>query len=332
MEINEVSSRVTEVVKALMSNVVVIGLGNIGTRHVQALQNYSEEFRIYGVETYQEALKRAEENLYFVQLIDSINKLPELIDLCVIATPSGPRREIFEHLVNHSRVRNVLFEKVLFQRNKDYEEVAETLKEKKINAWVNCVRRENRCYIDLKKRFKDEKWKHYFVTGGEWGLCCNGIHMVDLIQYLSDNEEVIFSPSVLIPGIYDSKRLGYKEMYGTINGTCGEDILFQISCTKDVTTPMMLVLSSDNVQLVIEEGKKKIHIARREENWKWVTTSFQTDYQSQLTGRVAKSILDKGVCNLPTYEEAINTHKSYIEMWLKEFRLQGWESDICPIT
>jgi len=315
-----------------MRNIAVIGLGNIGKRHVQALLEYTEEFTIYGVDTNPEALNSAGNDLEGVKLLNKIDELPELLDFCVIATSSATRRKIFECVTEHSKIRNILFEKVLFQKVQDYKEVYKALKERQINAWVNCARRENSCYIDLKDSFKDEKWKYFSVTGGDWGLSCNGIHMIDLIQYLTGSEEVHFSPALLIPGIYDSKRSGYKEMYGTISGTCGENVLFQISCTKDAVTPMMFVLNSDNVQLVIEEGKKKIHIAKREENWQWVTMDFHTDYQSQLTGRVAKSILDKGICKLTTYETALNTHKSYIEMWLKEFKLQGWESDVCPIT
>lgn len=315
-----------------MDNIVVIGLGALGRRHLQSLMDLKNDYAIYGVEVNKDALSSLRDEFTNVYITDNISDLPKKIIFCVIATSSNVRRMVFEELMNHSEVRYLLLEKVLFQRIEDYYFVEERLNETGCKAWVNCVRREWGSYDKIKEELKDENAFTYMVTGGEWGLCCNGIHMIDLLQYLSDSDEYTTEQSVFQPGIYDSKRKGFNEIYGTIAGTCGKCSFYQISCMKGNDNPSLVIINSDNRNIIIDEGSKVAYFSRRENNWEWEQEEFSFEYQSQITGRLVSKIIETGNCNLPEYSFSMKTHIKYIDMWLNEFHMQGMEGDLCPIT
>ena len=314
-----------------MKNVAVVGLGNLGRRHLESLLEYEEKLCVYGVEINDKVLPELYKKYNKATIVSSIEELPDEIDLCIVATSSGPRRMVLEQLFLHSKVSYVILEKVLFQKSDDYDYVGKLLRDNKCKAWINCARREQREYIDLQDRLNGEKIHSMTVSGSEWGMCCNSIHMIDLAQKLAGSDKLNVIECVAFPEIYDSKRVGYKEMFGTISGIINEDVSFQITCTHGIN-PMMITINSDNHQIVIEEGKGLMHIAGKGNEWHWNTHEFIIEYQSKLTGRVSKRILEQGDCNLPKYEDVMQIHKRYIEMWLKVFQEHGWGGDICPIT
>ncbi len=57
-----------------------------------------------------------------------VRDLPEVIDVAVLAMTAQYRREVFDKLISHVKVKNIIFEKVLFQRVADYYYVGEILK------------------------------------------------------------------------------------------------------------------------------------------------------------------------------------------------------------
>ncbi len=314
-----------------MENIAVIGIGALGRRHLQSLLELRDAYNIYGVEVNTESLLNLREEFKEVEFVDDIDKLPDQIEFCVISTSSNVRRTVTQQLLEHAKVRYILFEKILFQTIEDYAVVSELLKKKNCKAWVNCARREWSSYIKLKKELRGEKISTFTVSGSEWGLCCNGIHMIDLLLYLTDEADFTLAQSVFKPGIFESKRMGFKEIYGTIAGECGNGSFFQISCTQGTETPSLIMINGENKNILIDEGHK-IYVSQRDEGWEWKSDDFLVEFQSQLTSKVAMEILETGECKLPDFEFSKKTHIQYINMWLNEFHRQGMEGDICPIT
>jgi len=312
-------------------NIVVIGLGALGRRHLQSLYEL-EDVKLYGVDNNRETLDRLRDEFSDVSFFDTVEDIPYDISLCIIATNSNVRCSVFRELMAHSRVKYLIFEKVLFQKLEDYYYVSEVLARQKTKAWVNCARREWSSYEMIKKELAGEERFTYTVTGANWGLCCNGIHMIDLLQYLTDSKEFTVDSSRFLTGIKESKRKGFKEINGTIAGNCGKCAFFQISCMPGEDTPSYIIINSENKSIAIDEAQNKAYISRRNNEWKWEKLDFIVEYQSQLSGRIAKRILDYGECKLPEYNFSMYTHIKYIEMFMEEFKKQGWEEERCPIT
>lgn len=317
----------------LMKNIVLIGVGSLGRYHLQALLELKDEVNIYALEINQETLQKLKEEFpYGVLFVNELIKLPVEIELAIIATCSNVRRKVFEQLIVHSKVENILFEKVLFQKEKDYYFVAKELQDKKIRAWVNCARREWDIYHELKQKM--EKCKEVVITaiGGQWGMGCNGIHMLDLIQFLVNGDRCEVSISGLDDRIIESKRKGFYEIFGIISGSCGKCREFQLICLDNTNLPFNIEISTDIFRIRIDELQQKIYISERETNWKWKQRKFELPYQSQLTNRIAKSIMESGNCRLTDYNTSMQLHLDYILPLINFFKKQGMEKDLCPIT
>lgn len=316
-----------------MKNIAVIGIGALGKRHLQSLLDLKNEYNLFGVEAEQNALVKLETEFGGkVTLYSALECLPTEIEACVIATGANNRRAVFEKLISIADVKNILFEKVLFQRKEDFYWVEKKLKEKKINAYVNCVRREWDSYKWIKEEVKDMKSFVFAVTGGEWGLCCNGIHMIDLMLYLANEVEYTLDRSLISSEIVESKRKGFYELYGILAGKSEKCKSFQISCLRGSDEPSLVLIGSDICNIVIDEGKQIAYISKRKDGWEWEKKEFLVPYQSQLTAREVKAIIS-GNSSLPDYETSMSVHLKYMDVLQQYFNANGWEEkDLCPIT
>lgn len=316
-----------------MYNIAIIGVGALGKRHLESVLKTELPCQFYVVDSSKEAvdavIASGEKEIFGGR---DVNILPEEIEVAVIATLSSVRRKVFEQMLLNSKVKNIIFEKVLFQRKEDYFAVEQQLREKGINAWVNCARREYDSYINLKEIVDKSNDFTFHIAGGDWGLGCNGIHMLDLVQFLSGCKDCSIDKLNLIPVVEESKRKGYKEIFGTITGNCGKCQSFSITCYKDSTLPDSIEIAGDNFRAVIMEGSRKLLLMQADNDWKAEEREFPIPYQSQLTQKVMENIILNGVCNLPVYEEAMKLHLSYIEPLLTFFEEQGLEKGLCPIT
>lgn len=316
-----------------MKTIVVIGLGNLGKRHLQSLTDLKDKYEIMGVDNNESIINSLQAgDTSGIKLYDSIEKLPKEIEVCVIATTSSVRYHVYLELVEHSNVKYILFEKVLFQNEEEYYKIHESLKKRNIKAWVNCVRREWDSYKSIKEEMKGLNKFVYTVTGGEWGLCCNGIHLIDLMLFLGGDHDFTFGESFIQKEIVESKRDGFYEMYGTLIGKSNKCEAFQISCQKNVDTPSLILIGSNIKNLMIDEAKNKVFLSGPEDGWLWHERIFQVPYQSELTAKIVMSMIN-GTCNLPSYDEAIKPHIKYINGLLQYFLQNGWkEKKRCPIT
>lgn len=319
-----------------MRNIIIIGVGALGKRHLSSILNTELELNVYCYDINSHALDNFEwDNKYnnkTIKMITSFDEVPGEIDFALFAMTAKGRREMFDELVKHSEVKYILFEKFLFQRIEDYEHVGQRLKELNIKAWVNCARRQMDSYQKLRSELADAKEMIITIAGGEWGLACNAIHELDLISFLAQSEDLHINSLDLIPGIFDSKRSGYKEIYGTIHGTCGKCSSFSINCMKDTTVPDFLSIATDIGQYYIVEGKRKIISMRKCKEYNICEEDFALPYQSQMTQFVLEDILLRGQSRLASYDESSVLHQKFLEPVLDYFNKNGMEGDLCPIT
>lgn len=316
-----------------MYQLAIIGVGALGKRHLESVLKSEIPIKVYVVDNNKETVDEA------VALsggratgLTEVGLLPKILDIVIIATSSAVRRMVFEELTGHCRVQNIVFEKVLFQRMEDYFAVEKELEQQEIRAWVNCARREYDSYRELKKAVDKCSRFSLWVAGGDWGLGCNGIHMLDLIEYFGGIGKCEITNVNLVPVVEESKRKGYKEIFGTVAGICGKCEAFSITCFQGSTLPMKIGISGDNFQCVISEGEKKIQVMRAENSWEIEEKGFLINYQSELTQKVVESILENGTCRLPDYRQAMNLHLKYIKPLISFFEDQGEERGLCPIT
>lgn len=323
-----------------MRRIGIIGVGNLGTRHLQALALSEEAYQITVTDVRKEALAKAESVFtgtegaakHEVRFVTSIAAMPERMDVVIVATGSDVRRAVTEELLLHADVSYLILEKVLFQRLGDYDAVEELFRQKGIKAFVNCPRRMYPVYVSLKETLCDAKEMEIAVSGSDWGLGSNAIHMLDLIAYLAGSEAPELSCQGLDPAYRQSKRDGFLEITGTIRGRMGRCRAFSVSSYETAGVPASTFIAADTCRIHIMEGNKELEYAAVSTGWEWKKERFDMPYQSQLTHLAAAELLTGGTCRLTTFEESGRLHRTLLRQLIPYFERQGVKAGLCPIT
>jgi hypothetical protein len=322
--------------------IVVIGAGQLGSRHLQGIAQSSFDILIEVVEPYEASRKTAEErynqienksNVKSIAFIDTIDKLSDNIDLVIIATSADVRFKVIEELLSAKNIKNLVLEKVLFQTVEEYYSVEKLLKSTNTECWVNHPRRMFPIYNKLKLKLQEAKEISYNFQGGDWGLGCNGLHFIDHLSYLSDSTSISLDNKFLNDTIYNSKRKGFVEFNGLLAGQLDSKYKFSLY-SSETTSPSVHTIVSDVLVAKIDESKGEILLYEKKNNWELeIITTKIIYFQSELSNILIEDILVKNKCMLPSYKEAMDLHIPYIECLLEKMnKINGQNNKICPIT
>lgn len=324
-----------------MKIIVIIGAGQLGSRHLQALSKLGFPVQIEVLDPISASLDTAKirfeempnnSNIREVKYLTSIQQLSKNIDFAIIATNADVRAGVVRELLSLCDVRNVLLEKVLFQKPVDYLEIHELLQKKNVRAWVNHPRRQFPFYKYLKGQLAGSTQVSYQLQGGGWGLACNGLHMIDHLAFLSGESTLEIRGGGLNPAVIQSKRKGFVEFSGALHGQVGNHT-FSLYCHNDVS-PEIITICSDNLNVIIDEANGWIRLASKENGWAWEEKNEKIiNYQSELTNKVVEDVLTSGSCDLPTYDEAMGLHLPFVRCLMTHLeQTENKKYDLCPIT
>ncbi len=324
-----------------MKKIILIGAGQIGSRHLQALSLYEHNVEVTVFDPSKEALSIARQRMLetskgYIQA-EFTTALPQSLsfDLAIIATNAHHRYEAFNLLVNSNQVTNIIFEKVLFQSKEHVGKVQNILLEKNINAWVNCPRRAMPKYKELALYFnsliKNGGIFEMQVSGNDWGLACNSIHFIDYFCFVVNSTDFCLESTCFTPKLFSAKREGCIEAYGGISISQNKHRL-GILCNKSHGVESIQVkLSCGDKFIVIDEIKG---VAETNCFEKQVSKqSFILPFQSEMTHVIGASILNGEGCELASYNESADIHLAYLDMFLDFVKpYLRLDNGICPIT
>jgi predicted dehydrogenase len=310
-------------------NIVIIGAGNLGRRHLQSLMHVNHAINVFVFDPSEDAVRLAQEavnslnkeSLPKVVYTTDLDVIPAEVFLSIIATSSIHRKSAVQQLLQQSKVKNLVLEKFLFTRLADFAAVETLLQEHGVQCWVNCPRRMFPYYRELSQQIEGPV--NLRVSGSNWGLACNSIHFLDLHYFLSGNSDLTYEVdnSKVIDNIFASKREGYTEFMGTLSlwGSDGSSVI--MSCTEEGNVPLTVNLESASHKLYIHEGGGKMMAGDRADNWDWKWEGFKAPYQSQLTAEFVEQIISTGTCELPEYSVSAALHETLLGGWISKSRL-----------
>ncbi|USU14154.1 Gfo/Idh/MocA family oxidoreductase (plasmid) [Sphingomonadaceae bacterium OTU29THOMA1] len=322
-----------------MFNIAIIGAGQLGGRHLQALLKYTKLLHICVIDPSDAALReaktRAEDSKYGadhnVTFATTLTSLPGHIDYAIVATSSDVRMTVIEQLIAQSSVRNLLLEKVLFQRGAEYAHAIQMLDLAGVRTWVDCPRRVFPFYKRVQEFFNGETICSFNVTGGSWGLACNGVHFLDLFAYLSGEIVNKIDTALLDPKVIDSRRRGFVEVTGTLTGRSA-NAHFSVTSWSGVAAGIVVAVRSPTRSCVIDETGGVAFFGNHAIN-AWDRELFALPFLSDALTGVASGILETGSSALPSLSESSAVHLPFItSLGLFISERTGRSDGTCPIT
>lgn len=285
---------------------LIIGAGQLGSRHLQALAQLNDKFSIYVLDPskqsldvakqrYQEVAQETSPEVTYLTDMEMIAGLN--VEVGIVATNAAVRLDIVKQLVEKLKVKYLVLEKVLFQSVAQLVEAERLLANAGVKTWVNCPRRQFRAYQELAKQYQRAQSVALEVTGSNWGLGCNAIHFIDLWNYFVgfSNYELVFQADV---SVIDSKRLGYKEIVGGLSAQ-SEQHKLSLQCDQtengEVKLDISVTIDGERIELSEREGV----VRWLDRDGKTVKESpLQVLFQSQLSNKVVLDLVNKQDCEL----------------------------------
>ena len=331
-------------------NVLIIGAGRMGIRHLQGLLTVKEVESVTLLDIKQEALDTAKE---IVQNDERVTYCifdhykPADNDLCIIASTADNRKKLCE-LAAKCNCQYMMIEKPLGQSLSEVEEMVEYLDGMPYKTVVNLNMRLNAAVIKLKNDLKStpqlQGEKNITLNTGSLGIGCNGIHYLDFLFFIlgADKAEIVHAEvdDTLIPS-------GRGANFGDFGGWA------VIKYYKDgnISGKALLSMSSNSTvfggwEIVAQHGKisideivqKRTNVFRKAESTMPVyryaadylppqEESFISPFLGDLTALWVSELL-KGNNLLPEIKESMKAHKLMFD-WLSHSKTHN---SVYPIT
>jgi hypothetical protein len=323
--------------------IAIVGAGEIGSRHLQALCHLKSPVRIDLVDPSNQSLQiardRCEETLSCLKdksielrSHNSLVDLPDKLDLVIVATNSSVREKVIKAIIEKSPPKNLILEKVLFQRTDQYAVVKNILNETLVPTWVSCWMRTTELFKRIKFALDLDYAIELTVNGSSWGMGTNSIHFMDLFSYITECNNLKFIDVQLDKEILNSRHKGFNEFSGQMTGQNlrGDTLSLSHLKTADAIPTIEIVNGPNRYKVLGLLGKVSFESSNDLANQ---IGEPILPYQSQLTHIWVDDILSRGTCELPTYEESIPLHLELVRVFTEHLEtITGKIIEACPIT
>jgi len=323
----------------MTKRISIIGCGNIGSRHLQAISKLKQSLIIDVVEPDNNAKTLAKSRLkemnpemdnHKFNWYSNLNELDCASDLVIIATTSNGRANLIKTLLEkgHSRF---LVEKIVCQSHIEYQELLSNMHSFNAKGWVNTPRRYFKSYQKIIHYLSDSNFYNLSVIAGNEGLGSNAIHFIDIFSWLTNDYQLKLTGEFLKDQLLTNKRGDkFLEFVGTITGTAKNGSLLTITFLPSDNMPLTVDLSGDDKRIIINETNQTIlHTS----NIKDIDLDFHTEYQSNISLDVANDILINDDCLLPSLENSFHTHSELFRIFdLHVEKILKQKNILCPIT
>jgi len=320
-----------------MKKITLVGCGNIGSRHLQGLVKVQYPLDITIIDPNKNSQSLAKSRLEEVHFDKSKFNLvwdestsdsgPS--DLVILATPSPKRVDLVKSLLESGN-RRFLVEKMACQSEDEYSKLLLMTRKYNAKIWVNTPRRSFRSYQELKKKVQNCKLLHMIVNAGNIGLGSNAIHFIDLFSWFTEDPKVILEGDYLFNQIFPNKHgTEFVEFAGTIIGhnKNGSKILLNFLPIND--HPLTVSFFGKDLTLIVDESNEKIYDLKNPKS----ELTFETEFQSSLTTRIADDIFTEDNCKLPSLEDSYIAHKELFRIFNNHIKkLTNERKMLCPIT
>jgi len=299
----------------MKNNILLIGLGNIGSRYLESLCKLPKNFIVYVYDKNTKKLIQSKKNLNVI-LVSNLKLINNLsFEVCIIATPASSRKILIEKIYNLASIRNWIIEKPVEQSIKNLKAINQITK--KNNFWVNTPRRSFLFYKNLKKKI-GKKISNVYLTGN-MEIACNAIHFIDLISFLikSDVKKIITKD--LSKKWVKSKRKGFIDVFGKLIILYKNGVTFTLNVFEkkiDIEKNYLLKIITNNNE-IYEVNENKNLVSRNNR----VRKTKILKYQSEISKKFVLDLSKYNKCELPRLNKVICNHEILLSSLINHYNL-----------
>jgi len=288
----------------------VVGAGMIGRHHASSL--LASGFSVTVVDP-------INPNIPDIEWFDNLSR--EIIsqnEVFIISTTAEFHFDIVRSISRSQRAKIIIIEKPLFCNRSEYLEFDSEVATSEHKIFCNVPY----FYHDKLKRLNLSAdlglVKNYSVYGSSWGMACNILHDISIIDVLSHTDSIhISNLSCDISSVKTSKRVGYLEVFGSVQFLLN-NITVNLVCNAD--GPVQKV-----IEIEFETGLVKIDlfaetITTSLNNSETTNDLFITARASETTGLVAEQLID-GNTMLPEASRYSSVSLEIYELFAKRLGL-----------
>ncbi len=323
--------------------VLIVGCGQLGGRHAQALAGLDLCREIVVVDPVAQSLVWGQARVREVgdadpmirwQWKDTLASVEENFDLVVIATQAAGRVALIKQIAAKFGAKTFLIEKIVAQSIADYEDLIAFAHAQNLKIWVNCKSRAYQVHKRIKSLLPVKEPVIYMASGGNHGLANNGVHHADLFMFFDESPVMESFGSHIDPVVHSSKRIGNMDLSGSLCGATTKGSQFMLSYAAGHMAPDQVNIVSSQGCFTIDHLGRSAYECLPEKDWKWQPMAWQEDILvSFMTRAFARDIFTHQRCDLPDLEQCYPAHEFILKQLQPAFRkLWKADADHCPVT
>ncbi len=310
----------------MVSNVILVGAGRIGSRYLQGLVGLSGSTCISVYDPSPAALDTArrlwneaggERAIHELRLTQSLDDLPDSSDAAIVAVTADRRPEVVRRLAERVNVRYWVLEKILAQSVEEIDRLEKEIRSAR-GAWVNTPMHLWSLYRDLKQKCGPGPVKARYQDVR--GLACNAVHYIDLVARWNGESVSGLDTAALESRWYPAERSGFYDVYGELKVSFSGGSELVVTSREHDRKFSVSMEAGGEIWAVEEQTGKATSTAGN-------TAEGRCEFQSQLTAPLLESIWKTGSCGLPSFRESADQHRAYLAGMIAH-----WNQGMPPFT
>lgn len=314
-----------------MNRILLVGAGNLGSRHLQSIAQLELPVKVVVVEPRQQAREIAYSRWQEIHSsalhslsFEDINDVEPGFDFAIVATLSIDRLSMIERVLELN-VRNILSEKVIFQSVQLYREALDLLSNSKSQIYINYIYRLSEVFQKMRQEF-EKQVVDLDVNAGSVELGCNLVHYLDLCQFLNHGAEITnLEVDISESQNNNARHKRLMSFYGVATAKYSNGAILRVRLMNEENTDYTLKVAAHKQHYVVNETHGKVCFDGR------TLYDFVAPRVSETTVDVIRR-LQQNQCVLPTLMESSKVNEVMLNEINKCHHGESDHSLLCPIT
>lgn len=302
----------------MKSNIVIIGMGNMGRYHLQGISklDYIEQIVCFDKlpSSLDETYKFCIENGIGTARIKTVDKLNDALanisasSIVFLATTAKGRKDILLSVIERIP-KAVISEKPLCQNIDEYDEILSLSQNFPCRTYMNFSRHAYPCYLNIKKSINPTAISYMasFFCGG---IACIGIHLLELATWLfnAKSYKIVYSK---ISKPWETKRKGFFDISGDIIVLFDEMNICHLGDSNNRILFEVSIRNNDILYSIFETKKKMIFTPSLDSP---MVENIEIPYTSKIMDKVVDDIFCRRKPILPDINDVYLSHKILFDL------------------